>query len=76
MPPILPNINIKEKFKSDIANDKSLLTPAFAKKYTVEASRSPKPPIEIGNRVIALIIGKNTRKYPIFILNPNDNPRK
>jgi hypothetical protein len=36
--------------------------PALAKKSTVMFSLTPKPPIDIGNNVMAPIIGKNTKK--------------
>lgn len=59
---MLPPINRKEKFKSDMAKAKSLARPTLAKKNIVIASLNPKPPIEIGNIVIAPIMGKNTKK--------------
>ena len=36
------------------------------------ASLNPSPPIEIGKSVIALIMGKNIKKYRSFIFRPND----
>jgi len=55
-------INIKKKFNSDIAKAISLPTPALAKKNIVMASLNPKPPIDMGNIVIAPIIGRKTKK--------------
>lgn len=57
-----PYINTIRNDKSDIAKAKSLGMPALAKKNTVVASLNPKPPIEIGNSVIVVIIGKNIKK--------------
>jgi hypothetical protein len=61
-PPTIPLISIKPKFISDIEKAISLPTPAFAKKNIAVASLNPKPPIEIGNSVIAPMIGMNTKK--------------
>jgi hypothetical protein len=41
------------------------------KKNIVVASRKPRPPIEIGNKVIALITGTKTKKYKILVSIPN-----
>ena len=40
----------------------SLAKPALAKKKMVLASLKPNPPREIGNKVIAPIIGRNMKK--------------
>jgi hypothetical protein len=53
---------MKEKLSSDMAKAKSLLTPTLAKKNIVVASLNPKPPIEIGNKEIAPIKGRNIKK--------------
>ena len=53
---------MKAKLISDIEKARSLPTPALAKKNMVVASLKPKPPIEIGNSVIAPIIGTNIKK--------------
>lgn len=53
---------MKEKFISDMAKAISLAKPTFAKKKMVEASLKPNPPMEIGNKVIAPIMGMNTKK--------------
>ena len=57
-----PHTKIKKKFKSDMAKAKFLLTPTLAKKNIVVASLNPRPPIEIGNKVIAPIMGRNIKK--------------
>ncbi len=62
MPPIIPNINIKKKETSDIAKARSLLTPALAKKKTVVASLNPRPPNDMGSKVIAQIMGIKIKK--------------
>jgi len=62
MPPIIPNINIKKKETSDIAKAISLLTPAFAKNNMVVASLNPRPPNDMGNKVIAPIMGIKIKK--------------
>jgi len=62
MPPITPKIRIKKKDTSDIAKAISLLTPAFAKKNMVVASLNPRPPNEMGNKVIAPIMGTKIKK--------------
>lgn len=62
MPPAAPKTNIKKKVKSEINKAELLLTPTLAKKNTVRFSRKPSPPIEIGSRVMALIIGRNMKK--------------
>ena len=62
MPPTAAHTTIKEKPKIDMAKAKSLPTPILAKKYMVAASLKPRPPIDIGNSVIALIIGRNIKK--------------
>ncbi len=59
---MLPNTSTKKKFKIDMAKATSLATPILAKKNMVVASLKPKPPIEIGNKVIAPMIGKNIKK--------------
>lgn len=45
-----------------MAKAKSRDTPTVPKKNMVAASLKPRPPIEIGNRVITPIIGKKTKK--------------
>jgi hypothetical protein len=45
-----------------MAKAKSLLIPALAKKNTIVASLNPRPPIEMGNSVIAPTIGRYTKK--------------
>ena len=55
-------IKIKKKFNRDMAKAISLLRPAWAKKKMVVASLRPSPPIDIGNKVIAPIIGRKTKK--------------
>ncbi len=62
MPPITPNINIKRKDTSDMAKAISLLTPAFAKKNMVVASLNPRPPNDIGSKVMAPIMGIKIKK--------------
>ena len=62
MPPIMPHNKIKKKFIRDMAKARSLLTPALPKKYMVETSLSPRPPMEIGSNVKAPIIGRKTKK--------------
>ena len=62
MPPIIPNINIKKKDTSDMAKAISLLTPAFAKNNMVIVSLNPRPPMDMGNKLIALIIGIKIKK--------------
>jgi hypothetical protein len=52
----------KKKLKSDMAKLESLLMPAWAKKNMVVTSLKPKPPIEIGSKVIAPITGINIKK--------------
>lgn len=59
---MLEYIIMKEKLRSDIANAKSLPKPTLAKKNIVIASLKPNPPIDMGNNVIAPIIGRNTKK--------------
>ena len=59
---MLAKITMKEKLSSDMVKAKSLLTPALAKKNTVVASLNPRPPIEIGNKVIAPIKGRKMKK--------------
>ena len=73
MPPNTPIINIKEKETKDMAKARSLPTPALAKKNMVVASRSPSPPSEMGNRVIAPITGIKMKKYIMFIFTPSAN---
>jgi hypothetical protein len=53
---------MKEKFINDMAKAISLAKPAFAKKKIVLASLKPKPPRDIGNKVIAPIMGRKTKK--------------
>ena len=48
-------------------------TPTFAKKKIVEASLKPKPPIDIGRRVIAPIMGRKMKKYARLIFNPKES---
>ena len=62
MPPIIPNINIKKKDTSDMAKAISLLTPAFAKNNMVIVSLNPRPPMDMGSKVIALIMGIKIKK--------------
>jgi len=62
MPPITPNITMKKKDTSDIAKAKSLPTPALAKKNIVVASLNPRPPNDIGSKVIAPIMGIKIKK--------------
>lgn len=62
MPPITPNINIKRKDTNDMAKAISLLTPAFAKKNMVVASLNPRPPNDIGSKVMAPIMGIKIKK--------------
>ena len=62
MPPIIPNINIKKKDTSDMAKAISLLTPAFAKNNMVIVSLNPRPPIDMGNKLIAPIMGIKIKK--------------
>jgi hypothetical protein len=59
---MVPHNNRKKKLKSDIANAESWLIPALAKKKIVVASLKPKPPMDIGRSVMALIMGKKIRK--------------
>lgn len=59
---MLAYITMKKKLSRDMANDKSLLKPTLAKKNMVVASLSPKPPIDIGKRVMAPIIGRKMKK--------------
>ena len=59
---MLPYININKNDIKDMAKAKSLSTPTLAKKNTVIASRKPKPHMEMGNKVIAPMIGKNMKK--------------
>ncbi len=59
---MLPYISINTNDNKDMAKAKSLTTPALAKKNTVIASLRPKPPMEMGSKVIAPIIGKNIKK--------------
>jgi len=61
---------MNEKLSRDIAKARSFPTPALAKKKIVLASLKPKPPMEIGNKVMAPIIGKKTKKYTGLILIP------
>ena len=65
-------ITMNKKFSKDIAIAASLPTPALAKKKTVAASLKPKPPIDMGNRVIAPIIGIKIKKKRMFILIPTE----
>lgn len=62
MPPITPNINIKEKETRDMAKAISLLTPALAKKNMVVASLNPRPPKDMGSSVMAHMMGIKTKK--------------
>ena len=62
IPPMTPKIKIKEKFNSDMAKAASLLTEAWAKRKIMAASLNPRPPIEIGKRVIALAMGVKIKK--------------
>ena len=62
MPPITPNINMKEKDTNDIAKARSLLTPALAKKNMVVASLKPKPPMDMGSSAIAPMMGIKIKK--------------
>ena len=62
MPPIIPNINIKKKDTSDMAKAISLLTPAFAKNNIVIVSLNPRPPMDMGSKVIAPIMGIKIKK--------------
>jgi len=62
MPPAIPTINIKKKDSSDMAKAISLLTPAFAKKKMVVASLNPKPPNEMGSKIMAPIMGIKIKK--------------
>lgn len=55
----------------DMAKLISFRTPALAKKYIVVASLKPRPPIDIGKSVMALITGTNTKKYIILIFTPS-----
>jgi len=59
---MLAKIAMKEKLSSDMVKAKSLLTPTLAKKNTTVASLSPRPPIEIGSKVIAPIKGRKIKK--------------
>ena len=67
-----PPNTTKEKLKRDMAKARSLETPALAKKYMVVASRRPRPPIEMGKRVIAPTMGIKIKKYNKSIFNPRD----
>ncbi len=49
-------IKANMEFNNDIAPAKSLAIPTLAKKKTAAFSLTPKPPTEIGSRVIAPII--------------------
>lgn len=53
---------IKKKLIRDMAKEMSLLTPTLAKKKTTAASLKPSPPIDMGSKVIAPIIGKKIKK--------------
>lgn len=61
-PPIHAYTTINEKLIRDMATAELLATPALAKKSTVIFSLNPRPPIEIGNKVIAPIMGKKMKK--------------
>lgn len=54
--------SIKKKLSKDMATARSLSTPTRGNKYAAVFSRRPRPPIEIGNIVIAPMIGKNIKK--------------
>lgn len=62
MPPIIPNVNMNKKEARDIAKAISLLTPALAKNNMVIVSLNPSPPMEMGSKVIALIMGIKIKK--------------
>jgi hypothetical protein len=62
IPPKAPYITIKINTVSDIAKAKSFDTPILVKKYIVVASLKPRPPIDIGSKVMAPIIGIKIKK--------------
>lgn len=62
MPPIIPNMNIKKKETSDMAKAISLPTPALAKNNMVIVSLNPRPPMDMGSKVIAAIMGIKIKK--------------
>jgi hypothetical protein len=53
---------MKKKFISDIAVAKFWIMPTLAKNKTTVFSLTPKPPMDIGSKVMAPIMGKNTKK--------------
>ena len=50
---------MKEKLRRDIAKAVFLATPTLARKNIVVASRRPRPPMDMGKSVIALIMGRH-----------------
>jgi len=53
-----------------------LANPTWEKKNTVVTSLRPNPPMEMGSKVIADIIGKKIKKTKGVILTPKDNATK
>jgi hypothetical protein len=57
-----PYMSIKKETVSDMANAELWSMLILAKRKTLIFSLTPKPPMEIGNKVIAPIIGKKIKK--------------
>ena len=67
MPPNILIVIRNRKFTNETATAISSANPILAKKYTAATSLTPKPPIEMGIKDMALITGTITKIKTGFI---------